>query len=57
MLAIAIREQSNLSAQIKEWGFTDIPTDVVQAIDDFQDIEYLEICTFIAAAVLDDLAK
>jgi hypothetical protein len=56
LLNIAVREQTNLSYQIKEWGFDDIPGHVIDLIDDFSNEEYLEVAYHISTGLMEGFA-
>lgn len=54
LLAIAIREQTCLTRQIKNFGFTDISEEIPPLLDDLSDLDYLEICCHISQGLLND---
>lgn len=56
LLNIACREQTNLSHQVKEWGFDDIPGHVIKLIDDLDGQEYLEIAYHLSTSLLETLS-
>ncbi|BAZ29969.1 hypothetical protein NIES4074_24170 [Cylindrospermum sp. NIES-4074] len=54
LLTISIREQTCLTRQIKEFGFTDIPAEIPLLVDNLTDLDYLEICCHISQGLLND---
>lgn len=55
LLNISYREQTNLSHQIKEWGFDDISERVIDLVDDFSGEEYLELAYYLSGALIEQL--
>jgi hypothetical protein len=57
LLCLAIREQTDLADQMDEWGFTDIPQDLILELNELDDIGYLEVCGQIATIQLENKAN
>jgi hypothetical protein len=53
LLNIAVREQTNVSYQVKEFGFDDIPRHVIELIDNLSADEYLSISYHISTGLLE----
>ncbi|MBK1987271.1 hypothetical protein A0J48_006935 [Sphaerospermopsis aphanizomenoides BCCUSP55] len=55
LLNISYREQTNLSHQVKEWGFDDISQHVIEMVDDLSGEEYLELAYYLSATLIEHL--
>ncbi|WP_413175401.1 hypothetical protein [Anabaena azotica] len=56
LLNISYREQTNLSYQVKEWGFDDISQHVVELVDDLSGEEYLELAYHLSGTLIEQLS-
>jgi hypothetical protein len=55
LLNISYREQTNISYQVKEWGFDDISQHVIEMIDDLSGEEYLELAYYLSGLLIEQL--
>lgn len=55
LILIAQREQTNVTYQYKEWNFSDIPRDIIDYVDHFDDIFQLAIAQRITDRLNKDL--
>lgn len=51
LIFLSIREKTTIAYQHKEWGFTDIPRETIDLIDQLTDTEQLQIANSIALAL------
>ncbi|MBN3907674.1 MAG: hypothetical protein HWQ35_14270 [Nostoc sp. NMS1] len=55
LIFLALREQTTVGHQRKEWGFEDIPEQIVAWCDELEDEDLLEVATAIATGLLDEI--
>jgi hypothetical protein len=55
LLNISYREQTNISYQVKEWGFDDISQHVIEMIDDLSGEEFLELAYYLSGLLIEQL--
>ncbi|MCC5620675.1 hypothetical protein [Nostoc sp. CHAB 5715] len=55
LIFLALREKSTIAYQKKEWGFEDIPEQIIQACDSLEETELAELGADIAASLLDEI--
>ncbi|MCC5626584.1 hypothetical protein, partial [Nostoc sp. CHAB 5715] len=55
LIFLALREKSTIAYQKKEWGFEDIPEQIIAWCDSLEEIELIELLADIAASLLDDI--
>ncbi|MEH1862061.1 MAG: hypothetical protein V7L21_29575 [Nostoc sp.] len=55
LIFLALREKSTIAYQKKEWGFEDIPEQIITWCDSLEEIELIELGADIAAGLLDEI--
>ena len=55
LIFLALQEKSTIAYQKKEWGFEDIPEQIIQACDSLEEIELIELGADIAAGLLEEI--
>lgn len=55
LIFLALREQTTIAYQRKEWAFEDIPEQIIQACDSLEQTELIELSADIAAGLLDEI--
>ncbi len=57
LIFLALREQTTVVHQRKEWGFEDIPQHIAAWCDELTDDDLLEVATAITTGLLDNLVE
>lgn len=55
LIFLSIREQTSVTYQWDEWGFTDIPQQVIQWCDELEENDLLSLAADIATSLLEEL--
>jgi hypothetical protein len=55
LIFLALREQTTIAYQKKEWGFEDIPQQIIVWCDSLEENDLIELGTDIAAGLLENL--
>jgi hypothetical protein len=56
LIFLSLREQSTVAYQWDEWGFTDIPQQVITWCDQLEEDDLISLAAHIAAGLLEELS-